>query len=224
MTMAPARKAPTSLFVPLSAQAEFYLQPAVREIIDVNDLESEIAQAIDGIGDFAHGLVTPVLTFRKARVSETYETYLELLKFQYGVAELPGDAAKVPSRKRLSQRDEYLKSYEYGEEEDSSIFSVELVNLGANRNSTVDTVRESSKRGLAGASVLAATVLHTNWIRRMGCKRVPNVLVPGWEKASVPGHSCWNNVLSISQMKGIPVISSTKSYVASPNWAVPAMI
>lgn len=100
-----------------------------------------------------------------------------------------------------------------------------VIDLGANRNTTTDTVRHRASGTLPGAEILAAGALHPEWVRLMNGDDIPFVLMPGYE-VSIPGGSVWRSVPGLDfGCGGLVVRLSVYWYDgANPRWGVPVFV
>ncbi|MFA6161317.1 MAG: hypothetical protein WC766_04015 [Patescibacteria group bacterium] len=97
----------------------------------------------------------------------------------------------------------------------------EVIDLGCNRNKKPMDVRNAKSSPHAG--ILAAAVLHPNWVKSMDGDKVPYVFAPGYE-VQVPDEKPWASVPYLyfgSDSRGIQLDYSWCDECSS-SWAVPS--
>ena len=112
-----------------------------------------------------------------------------------------------------------------GNEQKAWRFEWQVIDLGANRKTSSETVRQAhGDKPLPNVGILAAAALHPTWIKSMNGRDVPYVDLPGYE-VSVPGYRPWRRVPSLyfNRDPRRVRLDTDGCDDANPGWGVPAL-
>lgn len=101
-------------------------------------------------------------------------------------------------------------------------FEWQTINLGANRNTSSETVRSRTEGPLPNVGILAAAALHDEWVRQMNGGDIRYVDLLGYE-CTVPGFVPWQFVpiLKFNRVDRKVGLDAIRCDFALPGWGVP---
>lgn len=170
-------------------------------------------------------LTATVLTLRGPSAAEELRMYWTLIKSQFVNVEKCPDFDFSPNRFRWLSGSEHTESWH---------FQWQLIDLSANsgeENSADDIWKfaRSSAWAFPNAGILAATVLHDEWVRKMNGKKVPYVNLSGYQFFSGADET-WLNIPYLwyrsgeSKLDFFAASSSYRTKLGGSRWSFPVFV
>lgn len=210
------------LFMPVDRQAARWREwlPQFREVHDVTVSDEAFNTFITNNPAPAwpdNRLTTVALTLRSPSAAKEFQLYWPLI---------------VAQQEKSWKRDEFFFDGGHvrwlaGSENTNKDwhFEWQVINLGANRNTSSETVRQAYGDKLQpNVGILAAAALHPEWIKSMDGQDIPYVDLPGYE-VSVPGLQSWRHVpyLGFHRDSRRVRLYAHRCGSTDPEWSVPSL-